>query len=43
MDIYNDELPLTEIAERCGYLDYVYFSKKFKSAMKASPREYKRK
>ena len=43
MDIYNDELPLTEIAERCGYLDYVYFSKKFKSVMAQSPREYKRK
>ena len=42
MDVYHDELPLTEISERCGYLDYVYFSKRFKSVMGTSPREYKK-
>lgn len=41
IDIYHNELSLTEISERCGYLDYVYFSKKFKSVMGMSPREYR--
>ena len=41
-DIYRGELSLSDIAERCGYLDYVYFSKVFKSVMGVSPREYKR-
>ena len=43
MDVYRDELTLGEISERCGYLDYVYFSKKFKSVIGVSPREYKKK
>ncbi|MBE6645829.1 MAG: helix-turn-helix domain-containing protein [Ruminococcaceae bacterium] len=42
IDIYKVELSLTEIAERCGYTDYPYFSKKFKSVMKISPREYQK-
>ena len=42
IDVYHDELSLTEISERCGYLDYIYFSKKFKSIMGVSPREYKK-
>ena len=42
IDIYHDELSLAEISERCGYLDYIYFSKKFKSIMDVSPREYKK-
>ena len=41
IDIYQDNLSLSEIAEKCGYLDYVYFSKKFKSVMGLSPREYR--
>ena len=43
IDVYHNELSLTEISERCGYLDYIYFSKKFKSLMGVSPREYKNK
>ena len=43
MDVYHDELSLSEISERCGYLDYVYFSKKFKQTVGISPREYKKK
>lgn len=43
MDVYHDELTLAEISERCGYLDYVYFSKKFKQTVGISPREYKKK
>ena len=42
IDIYKNALSLSEIAERCGYLDYVYFSKKFKSVMGMSPREYRK-
>ena len=42
IDVYHNELSLTEISESCGYLDYVYFSKKFKSVMGTSPREYLR-
>ncbi|MBQ8742311.1 MAG: AraC family transcriptional regulator [Clostridia bacterium] len=41
IDIYHHELSLTEISERCGYLDYIYFSKKFKSVMGMSPSEYR--
>ena len=42
IDVYRDELSLNEISERCGYSDYVYFSKKFKSILGVSPREYKK-
>ena len=41
IDIYFNELSLNEISWRCGYLDYVYFSKKFKSVMGISPRAYR--
>lgn len=41
IDIYGASLPLTRIAESCGFLDYVYFSKKFKAITGRSPREYK--
>lgn len=41
IDVYKDKLSLSEIAERCGYLDYVHFSKKFRSIMGVSPRAYK--
>ena len=41
IDVYKDMLTLSEIAYRCGYLDYVYFSKRFKQVTGLSPREYK--
>ncbi len=41
IDVYGDVLSLSEIAYRCGYLDYIHFSKKFKSLTGLSPREYK--
>jgi len=41
IDIYKNSMPLSEISERCGYTDYVYFSKKFKSITGMSPKEYK--
>jgi AraC-like DNA-binding protein len=40
MDIYKTSLSLTEIAEKCGYIDYTYFSRRFKEIMGISPREY---
>ena len=41
IDIYMHTLSLQQIAEQCGYTDYVYFSKKFKSIMGVSPQKYK--
>ncbi|MBR7185095.1 MAG: helix-turn-helix domain-containing protein [Clostridia bacterium] len=41
IDIYKNTLALSEIAERCGCLDYIYFSKKFKEYIGVSPRCYR--
>ncbi|MBR5543016.1 MAG: helix-turn-helix transcriptional regulator [Oscillospiraceae bacterium] len=41
IDIYKDTLALTEIAEKCGYTDYIYFSRRFKQFTGVSPKEYK--
>jgi AraC-like DNA-binding protein len=41
IDVYANTLTLQEISQRCGYTDYVYFSKKFKSSMGMSPAKYK--
>ena len=43
IDVYGGERTLAEIAWQCGYLDYVYFSKKFKEVVGVSPQIYKRK
>lgn len=40
MDIYANIVSLSEIAEKCGFTDYVYFSRQFKQIMKVSPRQY---
>ncbi len=40
IDIYGESMPLSKIAENCGYTDYVYFSKQFKRHTKHSPMEY---
>lgn len=40
MYTYGKAVSLTEIAEKCGYTDYVYFSKKFKSLTGVAPRTY---
>ncbi|MBO5059899.1 MAG: helix-turn-helix transcriptional regulator [Clostridia bacterium] len=41
INIYANACSLSQIAEQCGYLDYVYFSKKFKQVMKMSPKSYR--
>ncbi|MBQ2714431.1 MAG: helix-turn-helix domain-containing protein [Clostridia bacterium] len=41
IDIHKYSLSLSEIANLCGYADYVYFSKKFHSITGLSPRDYK--
>lgn len=39
---YHNSLSLSEIAGRCGYTDYAYFSRKFKQVSGVSPKEYMR-
>lgn len=40
IDIYKNHISLSDIAERCGYTDYVYFSRRFKHIAGVSPRQY---
>ncbi len=40
IDIYKESVPLTEIAEKCGFADYMYFSRRFKQLMGMSPKNY---
>ena len=40
IDTYRNTLSLSEIAEKCGYIDYVYFSRRFKELTGMSPRKY---
>ena len=40
IDTYKNTLTLYEIAEKCGYTDYVYFSRRFKHITGISPRTY---
>jgi YesN/AraC family two-component response regulator len=40
IDLYGGVLNMSEIAEKCGYTDYVYFSRSFKEVKGLSPREY---
>ncbi len=42
IDVYKDSYSLTEISEQCGFNDYIYFSKRFKSITGLSPAEYKK-
>ncbi len=41
--VYGESMPLSKIAESCGYTDYVYFSKQFKQYTGNSPKEYLKK
>lgn len=40
IDTYRNSVPLTVISEKCGYIDYIYFSRRFKHIMGVSPRKY---
>jgi len=42
MDIYRDQMPLSALAQQCGYLDYAYFSRKFRAETGVSPAAYRR-
>lgn len=42
IDVYGATLQLSQIAEQCGYTDYVYFSKKFKELTGVSPNNYRK-
>ncbi len=41
IDVYKTTLSLAEIAEKCGYNDYIYFSRRFKKKWGVSPQKYK--
>jgi AraC-like DNA-binding protein len=41
IETYHHILPLSEIAAQCGYTDYVLFSKRFKTIIGMSPKEFK--
>ena len=41
IDVYRNSLPLSLIAEKCGYTDYIYFSRRFRQVMEMSPKKYK--
>lgn len=42
MSVYAQTMSLSEVAERCGFSDYVYFTKKFKQVIGMTPREYQK-
>ena len=42
IEMYKSSLTLSEISEKCGFTDYVYFSRRFKEITGASPRKYLR-
>lgn len=42
IDVYASSLSLAEIAEKCGYDDYIYFSRRFKQVTGISPQNYKK-
>lgn len=42
IDMYKNALSLSEIAEKCGYTDYIYFSRKFRQITGSSPTVYKK-
>ena len=42
IEVYKNSYSLAEISEQCGFTDYIYFSKRFKSITGLSPAEYKK-
>ncbi len=41
IQVYGSSMPMSRVAESCGYLDYAYFSKRFKEQVGCSPMEYR--
>ena len=41
IEVYKNACSLSDIAELCGYTDYIYFSRTFKAVVGVSPRQYK--
>ncbi len=42
IDIYKNNCSMMQIAEQCGFIDYIYFSKRFKQITGLSPNKYKK-
>ncbi len=42
INIYQNSIPLMDIAINCGFDDYIYFSRKFKEVVGVSPQVYKK-
>lgn len=42
IDIYKENCSLTQIAEQCGFVDYIYFSRRFKQFTGISPNKYRK-
>lgn len=42
IDIYKNNCSMAQIAEQCGFVDYIYFSKRFKQITGLSPNDYKK-
>ncbi len=40
IETYGTTMSLSQIAEKCGYIDYIYFSRKFNQIMGISPRKF---
>lgn len=41
LDIYGENLPVSKIAEACGFRDAIYFSRRFKQFVGLSPAKYR--
>lgn len=41
LDIYGEKLPVSRIAEACGFRDPIYFSRRFKQFVGVSPANYR--
>ena len=42
IDIFKDNYSMSQIAEQCGFINYIHFSKCFKRLVGCSPNEYKK-
>ena len=41
IDLFKNTQTLADVAEKCGYSDYVYFSRRFKQVTGISPKEWR--